>query len=113
MNYRSVVNVIGFILVFLGFSMIFSIGWSLYYNDDANFSRDLVALFKSMAITVISGLILVFGTYSKKKKKSISVRDGFAIVTIGWLLAAAFSALPFYFSSGLSYVDSFFESSNV
>ena len=47
MNYRSVVNVIGFLLVFLGLSMIFSIGWSLYFNDDINSSRDLLALIKA------------------------------------------------------------------
>lgn len=105
MNYKAVVNVIGFILIFLGLSMIFSIGWALYYADGG-----LAALLKSMAITVTSGSILVFGTYSKKKKKKeLSIRDGFAIVSMGWLLAAAFSALPFYFSSGLTYVDSFFE----
>ncbi len=105
MNYKAVVNVIGFILIFLGLSMIFSIGWALYYADGG-----LAALLKSMAITVTSGSILVFGTYSKKKKKKeLSIRDGFAIVSMGWFLAAAFSALPFYFSSGLTYVDSFFE----
>ena len=91
MNYKAVVNVIGFILIFLGFSMIFSIGWALYYADGG-----LAALLKSMAITVASGSILVFGTYSKKKKKKeLSIRAGFAIVRMGWLLAAAFSALPF------------------
>ena len=63
MNYKAVVNVIGFILIFLGLSMIFSVGWALYYADGG-----LVALLKSMAITVVSGLILVFGTYSKKNK---------------------------------------------
>ena len=105
MNYKAVVNVIGFILMFLGLSMIFSVGWAFYYADGG-----LVALLKSMAITIISGSILVFGTYSKKKKKKeLSIRDGFAIVSMGWLLAGAFSALPFYFSSGLTYVDSFFE----
>ena len=64
MNYRSVVNVIGFILTFLGLSMLFSVAWSLYYHDDVNFSRDVLALLKAMAVTVISGLVLFFGTYS-------------------------------------------------
>ena len=106
MNYRSVVNVVGFILIFVGLSMVFSIGWALYYNDGG-----LADLVKSMSITVVSGMVLALGTYSKKKKKKeLSVRDGFAIVSIGWLFVAAFSALPFYFSSGLSYVDAFFES---
>jgi len=94
MNYRSVVNVVGFILIIVGLSMVFSIGWALYYNDGG-----LADLVKSMSITVVSGMVLALGTYSKKKKKKeLSVRDGFAIVSIGWLFVAAFSALPFYFS---------------
>ena len=108
MNYKSVVNVVGFILIFLGLSMIFSIGWSIYYSDDPTFNRDLGALFKAMIMTVVSGLVLVLGTYSKKKK-SISIRDGFAIVALGWVFMAAFSALPFYFSTETSYVNAFFE----
>ena len=108
MNYRTVVNVIGFILLFLGLSMIFSVGWALYYNDDINFSRDCMAIIKSMAITIISGSVLIVGTYSKKKKE-LSVRDGYAVVTLSWLLMAFFAALPYYFS-GTNYIDSFFES---
>ena len=57
MNYRSVVNVIGFILIFLGLSMVFSIGWAIYYNDDLNFNRDCIGLVKSMGITIFSGLV--------------------------------------------------------
>ena len=109
MNYKSVVNVIGFLLVFLGLSMIFSIGWSFYYNDDINFSRDFLALIKAMLTTIISGLILILGTYSKKKKRELSTRDGFAIVALGWILMACFSALPYYFSTDINYTDSFFE----
>jgi len=108
MNYKSVVNIIGFILILLGISMLFSVAWSIYYNDDVNFNRDLWALLNSIILSVISGSILVLGTYSKKKKE-LSVRDGFATVALGWLFMAAFSALPFYFSGDLSYMDSFFE----
>ena len=109
MNYKSVVNIIGFILILLGMSMIFSIGWSLYYYDDLNFYRDLMALIKSMIVTFLSGLVLVLGTYSKKKRKELSVRDGFAIVALAWVFMAGFSALPYYFCSEFNYIDSFFE----
>ena len=104
MNYRTVVNVVGFILIFLGLSMNFSILWAFYYNDGG-----LLALFKSMVFTILSGSFLVLGTYSKKKKRELSIRDGFAIVTIGWIFSAIFSAFPFYFLTGFSYVDAFFE----
>ena len=108
MQYRLVVNVIGFILLFLGISMIFSAGWSLYYKYDVNFQRDFQAIVKSIIITVTSGSILVLGTYKKKKEK-LSIRDGYAIVTLGWILMTFYSALPFYFSDLGTYTDCFFE----
>ena len=108
MKYRLVVNVIGFILFLLSVSMIFSAGWSLYFKTDANFQRDFMAIIKSVLITFSSGVILFFGTYQKKKEK-LSVRDGFAIVTLGWILMTFYSALPFYFSDMGSYTDCFFE----
>ena len=108
MKYRLVVNVIGFILFLLSVSMIFSAGWSLYFKTDANFQRDFIAIIKSVLITFTSGVILFFGTYQKKKEK-LSVRDGFAIVTLGWILMTFYSALPFYFSDMGSYTDCFFE----
>ena len=108
MNYRAVVNVIGFILIFLGLSMSFSIGWAIYYNDDMNFYRDFLSLAKSMGVTILSGIILSLGTYSKKKSK-LSIRDGFAIVTFGWLLMTFYSTMPFFFAEMGSYTDCFFE----
>ena len=108
MNYRLVVNIIGFILIFLGLSMTFSIGWSLYYNDSY---IDLIALTKSMLLTVSAGLVLSVGTRKKRKKeKELSVKDGYAVVTLSWLFMACFAALPFYFSGNINYIDSFFES---
>ena len=105
MNYRSVINIIGFILIFLGLSMIFSIAWSLYYNDSPS---DLSALIKSMLLTISSGAILSIGTRGKKKKE-LSIKDGYAVVTLTWLLMACFSALPYYLSGNINYIDSFFE----
>jgi len=50
-----------------------------------------------------------------KKNKELSPRDGFAIVSIGWITMAAFSALPlylsnFYFDYSISYLNCYFES---
>ncbi len=102
---KQVFNLIGYVLIFLGASMLFSAGWSIYYNES-----DLWAILKSSLITIVFGGVLRAITYSKKKKEFTS-RDGFAIVTLGWLLMAAFSALPFYFSelTHLSYTNAYFE----
>jgi len=113
----KIINIIGMILVFLGFSMIPSSFWSLsasleYKYTDQEFF-DFIAILKSSFITVISGLVLYLSTlYQKNRnKKVLKSRDGFVIVTLGWILMALFSSLPFYFSyTSLSFSNSFFES---
>lgn len=82
--------------------MLTPLPFSLYYQSD-----DLSALTISAAITAMTGLILVRLT---RIERDVRVREGFAIVTFGWLLASAFGALPFVISGAVpSYTDAFFE----
>ncbi|MBM3296741.1 MAG: TrkH family potassium uptake protein [Candidatus Aminicenantes bacterium] len=69
---------------------------------------DLGALLLSSVLTMAFGaaLVLVF-----RARGEILVRDSFAIVVLGWLLASTFGALPFHLSGALpSFTDAFFES---
>ena len=94
---------VGVLLIILGLSMLFSVACSLIYGEG-----DLIPLLQSIAITVISGIILVI-IFSSKDKQNLSTHDGFAVVTMGWFAMAIFSAFPFYFSGTLDYTNSFFE----
>jgi len=95
--------------MFLGLSMIPSTLWCLYYNENL----DLIAFIKSFSITISSGLFLYLLTNIKVKKhyKDLTSKDGFTVVTLGWITMAIFSALPYYLSPqyNLTFVDSFFE----
>ena len=112
----KIVNIIGIILFFLGISMIPSSLWSLAYSSsytlhDSEF-LDFIAILKSSIITIIAGLFFYFSTlyYRNKNNVELRARDGFVIVTAGWIMMSIFSALPFYLSSsGLSITNSFFE----
>ena len=89
---------------------------------------EALAMFPSLIVASIYGeksvwaffytilLLLIIGVPSgfiKPKNKGIYVREGFAIVAIGWLLVSFFGAFPFYFSGVIpSLVDSFFEASS-
>jgi len=113
----KILNIIGVILLLLGISMFPSSLWSLFASKYYHFSDrefyDFVAINKSAIITIIFGLFLYLITKykTKKNKKDLQSRDGFVIVTLGWIFIALFSALPFYFSSqDLSFTNSFFES---
>ncbi|MBI72123.1 MAG: potassium transporter [Candidatus Marinimicrobia bacterium] len=110
-------NIISFLIFFLGLSMLPSSLWSLssasFFNySDRNFF-DFMAIIKSSSITCVSGILLYLITrfLGKNKKNDLKEKDGFIIVTIGWLLCVLFSSLPYYFSSTpLSFTNSFFES---
>ena len=54
---KRILNMIGYVLLFLGISMVFSVIWS--FIDDSN---DLNAILLSMLITSGSGLILILLT---------------------------------------------------
>ncbi|MBL7113395.1 MAG: TrkH family potassium uptake protein [Bacteroidales bacterium] len=63
----------------------------------------------------ISGLISIgaggiMWIITTKANKNLSARDGFLIVSMGWILFSFFGSLPFYLSGEIpSYTDAFFE----
>ena len=106
---KQVFHIVGLILILLGISMFFSAAWSVYFDYYLGQEDDLNSFIKSIIITITIGVILAFITRTKEKLE-LSNRDGFSIVTIGWIAMVVFSALPFYFyGNGFTYVDAFFE----
>jgi len=102
-KYKIVLNTLGSILLFLGISMIFPLLYALYYHEKAT-----SAFIISMIITVTVGILL-------KKLFSplepIRIKEGFAIACLGWIVAAAFGALPFMFAGTFTnFIDAYFES---
>ena len=103
MNYRTVLRLVGVLVVFVGLSMSFSLFWSLYLG-----ASDVRAILLSMGICVASGgTLFVLGLGSRAP---LLRREGMAVVGLGWLLAALFGALPFHLSGATaSFVDAYFE----
>jgi trk system potassium uptake protein TrkH len=102
MRYSIVLRILGLLLVFLAGALLLPIPFSLYYGDS-----DYISLLIS------SGICLVLGSLSlikKKKREELRPKEGFAVVTFGWIVFAAFGALPFFISGYIpSYTDAFFE----
>ena len=122
---KKVLNIIGYILFSLGFSMLFSSGWSYYYDH-----KDFFSLIHSFLITSSIGLFILTLTHVSYRKNfpyfilennkniELTSRDGYVLVTLSWLLMAIFSALPFYLYSYTltephpfnTFINCFFES---
>jgi len=84
--------------------MIFPLSYAFYYQEE----RAIYALLSSIIITILSGLFLRF---TFKSEGGIGRKEGFAIVTLGWIIAAAFGTFPFLFSGALNnFIDAYFES---
>ena len=102
MNIRAILYFLGALLIFLTICMLLPVVVSLIYGED-----DLFPLVISTAIPAILGVILFF---SCRIDHELRIREGFALVTSGWLLFAIIGAIPFLISGYIpSYTDAFFE----
>ncbi len=102
MNWSLIIKVQGYLLLILGIMMFFPLMISFYYNGD-----DLNAIIFSIIITLATGLIFIFIFKSNKKFKS---KEGFASVSLGWILAAFFGGLPYFFHGSFGpYINCVFE----
>ncbi len=69
--------------------------------------HDAKAFLVAMLVTGIVGLAM---SQAKIGKRKIKVKEGLAIVALGWLLISVFGALPFVLSGSIpNFVDAFFE----
>lgn len=75
--------------------MIPSIGFSVFYEED-----DLYALITSSGIALLIGFILKFLT-RRSKNAEIKKRDGYLIVTAGWISMAIIGTLPYLLSGSI------------
>ncbi len=104
MNFKVVLKVISLFLILTGFLMLSGIPFSLFYGDD-----DIIALIISAIVTSSVGLLVWLGT-RKSDDRELGKREGYLIVTLGWVSMALFGALPFLIYGAIpNYTDAFFE----
>ncbi len=102
MNFASIANVLGKLLIVTGTTMAFPLICSLYYKEN-----DLYAIFVSAIITILLGLPL---WWLFRKSHELDIKDGFFIAVFGWVLISAVSGLPFMIHGSIpSFTNAFFE----
>lgn len=106
LNWKFIIKIIGFILIFESFFMFATAGVGEYFKDG-----DADAFLISGGITLICGLLIVLTCGFKQKTRFFTKRESYLSVTLSWVFFAAFGALPFYISGFIpSITDAFFES---
>lgn len=104
LNAKSVLPVLGWLLILNGGFMILCLPVSLYYQDGQG-----DALLLSGLITATCGGLLTFLT-KKQKNVGLSKREGYLVVTSGWLCMSFFGTLPYLMSGEIpGFTDAFFE----
>ncbi len=103
MRFRPLLNIIGALLAILGTTMVVPIFISLGYGES-----DINGFIISSLLCICLGFPLWLST---RYSRTLTNRDGFAIVTFSWIVTAIIGALPFYFSGAIPNItDAFFES---
>ncbi|MEJ2006502.1 MAG: potassium transporter TrkG, partial [Cyclobacteriaceae bacterium] len=102
-NFKLILNLLGLLVLLNGIFMLLCLPFSLYFNE--NYLDILIAA----GITVFSGGLIWFltlrGLNTELKKK-----DGYLVVTLGWLTMSLFGTLPFLISGTIpDFTDAFFE----
>jgi len=102
MNYKTIANVLGKLLIVTGSSMVFPLICSLYYKED-----DLNSIGLTGILTIVIGYFLwrLF-----RRHQELNIKDGFFIAFFGWILISAVSAVPYVIHGSIpSFTDAFFE----
>ena len=103
MSLKKVANVAGLLQIFVACSMFLTGLVAVLYGDS-----DAIAFFLAGSVTLVLG----GGTYlSTRFDDEVTLREGFAIVTMAWVTTAIFGSLPYIFSGVVdSPVPALFES---
>ncbi len=105
MNPRATIRLIGILLLMLGATMLASGVVALLYEEG-----DAWGIFLSAVIVMATGggSALLF-----RRHIDLGLRDGFAVVSFGWLAMSVAGALPFLLTGAIPDVtDAFFESAS-
>jgi len=102
-NYKIIFHFFGLLLLFNGAFMLLSSLVSLLYKDGVTFD-----LFISGIIILIVGVIAMILT--RNHKKEMNKREGYLVVTFGWIVMALSGTLPYIFTGVIpSFTNAFFE----
>ena len=103
MNYKMVIHTVGQVVLLEAGLLALPLLVSLYYGESCS-----MAYLQTIAIAAVVGSLMTFAV--RPKNHNVFAKEGFSIVSIGWLILSAIGALPFVFSGDIpSYVDAFFE----
>ncbi len=102
-NSRVIIHLLGLLTAMNGGFMLLMLPFAFYYNEDW---RPIII---ASGITIILGIIIYIIT-NNYKVKELRKREGYLIVTLGWLCMSFTGTLPYLTSGAIpDFTDAFFE----
>ena len=102
-NFQPISNIVGVQILIVGFLMWTAVPFGYYYGDG-----DAWPLFWSGLITMAVGGSFWYSNFDVKA--SVTKKEGYIIVVLGWVLMVSFGALPFLMTDVTNgFIDAFFE----
>ena len=97
MSRKLIFHTLGNLLICLAGTMLLPLSIGIYYFVSAGEPKDdMMAFVYATIITLCVGLILRFTI--KPSEPELGIREGFAIVTLGWVVVALFGSFPYLFA---------------
>lgn len=102
-NYKIILHIMGLLLLCNGGFMLLATIISFIYKDGVTLEIMMASL-----VSMFIGVALMFLT--REHKKVINKRDGYIVVTFGWIFMSLGGTLPYLFSGAIpSFTNAFFE----
>jgi trk system potassium uptake protein len=103
LNFKIISHIMGLLLVCNGAFMLLAALVSFYYDDGVTLQISLAAL-----LTLFTGMLLMY--FTRGHNKEMKQREGYIIVSFGWIFMALSGTLPYVFSGAIPLVtNAFFE----
>jgi len=103
MRFKPVLHYLGMVLTVLGLCMLLPLAFALFHGG-----ADSLAFVLSLVVTISTGLLL--WRLIPRGKEGISRREAIFLVALIWVVASAFSALPFWLGGAIEcFLDAYFE----
>ncbi len=104
MNWKTVLRILGRILLLEGVLMLIPLAVSMIYGEEDTYGSFAIPI---IALVAVGGLLSIINS---KNSSGIYIKEGFMICGLAWIFMSAFGAIPFVLSGVIpNYIDAFFE----
>lgn len=103
LNYKIIIHFFGLLMLFNGGFMLLAALLSFFYKDGATLN-----IFYAGISVMLIGVVAMLNT--RKHKKEMNKREGYIVVTFGWLIMAISGTFPYLFTGAIpDFTNAFFE----